>query len=131
MITALLAATFIAIVLVTEVAPPALAATVHAARRLARTWRAFRQFQQLLSTPLGQAFVRGLRDHVAGVEQRLNFDQWEQQMQGGSNGGWRHIATGVTHGTRYAYEEHGCRCWQCLAARAASDRKYYKGKAAS
>lgn len=28
--------------------------------------------------------------------------------------GW--AADGVTHGTRSAYEEHGCRCGQCLAA---------------
>lgn len=38
--------------------------------------------------------------------------------------GQRHIADTATHGTRYAYEELGCRCQPCTTARTTSDRKY-------
>lgn len=36
----------------------------------------------------------------------------------------RRLARGVKHGTRFAYEEHGCRCWPCTTARSASDARY-------
>lgn len=39
-------------------------------------------------------------------------------------GAERALAAGVTHGTRYAYEEHGCRCRPCTTARTEMDRKY-------
>ena len=39
-------------------------------------------------------------------------------------GATRHVATDVTHGTRFGYEERGCRCRDCTAARAESDRRY-------
>jgi hypothetical protein len=41
-------------------------------------------------------------------------------------GATRFLAPDVTHGTRYAYEEHGCRCFDCTDARRASDNKYRK-----
>lgn len=39
-------------------------------------------------------------------------------------GAERALAVGVKHGTRYAYEEHGCRCGPCTTARTSSDRRY-------
>jgi hypothetical protein len=39
-------------------------------------------------------------------------------------GSYRHEASIPNHGTRYGYEEAGCRCAECTAARSASDRKY-------
>lgn len=39
-------------------------------------------------------------------------------------GATRFVAPNVKHGTRYAYEEHGCRCFPCTDARLASDRVY-------
>lgn len=39
-------------------------------------------------------------------------------------GAYRHVASIPNHGTRYGYEEAGCRCVECTAARTASDRKY-------
>lgn len=43
----------------------------------------------------------------------------------------RHVAPITNHGTRYGYEEAGCRCFDCTDARSASDRKYYRPKSAS
>jgi hypothetical protein len=45
------------------------------------------------------------------------FNAWEP-------GAVRYIAPIDTHGTRFGYEEHGCRCLDCSDARCASDRKY-------
>lgn len=41
-------------------------------------------------------------------------------------GAVRHVAAIEKHGTRYGYEEAGCRCPRCTAARSASDAKYRK-----
>lgn len=38
-------------------------------------------------------------------------------------GATRYVAAGVTHGTRYAYEEHGCRCRGCTDAHTQSYRR--------
>lgn len=43
-------------------------------------------------------------------------------------GAQRHLAYVERHGTRFAYEERGCRCFECTDARTESDRKY-KGRA--
>lgn len=43
----------------------------------------------------------------------------------------RHIADTPTHGTRYAYEERGCRCQPCTAARTDSDRRYRQDRSAA
>lgn len=34
------------------------------------------------------------------------------------------------HGTRFGYEERGCRCDECVGARHASERKYWPARAA-
>lgn len=36
----------------------------------------------------------------------------------------------IKHGTRFGYEEHGCRCFPCTDARTAADRKYVQRGAA-
>lgn len=41
-------------------------------------------------------------------------------------GAERHIASVTRHGTRYAYEERGCRCRDCTDARSESDSRYLK-----
>lgn len=51
--------------------------------RAVQTWRAFRQFQQLLATPLGQAYVAGLRDNAASLQHGLDFHTWQDQMTQG------------------------------------------------
>lgn len=33
-----------------------------------------------------------------------------------TNGGWRHLAQGVTHGTAFVYKDAGCRCGPCTEA---------------
>lgn len=43
-------------------------------------------------------------------------------------GATRNFAHIEHHGTRYGYEEAGCRCNLCTAARTSSDRKYRSGK---
>lgn len=39
-------------------------------------------------------------------------------------GAYRYVAPVKTHGTRAAYEEHGCRCFECTDARVQSDMRY-------
>jgi hypothetical protein len=39
-------------------------------------------------------------------------------------GTYRYVAPVERHGTRAAYEEHGCRCFDCTEARTAADRRY-------
>lgn len=39
-----------------------------------------------------------------------------------------YIAPITRHGTRAGYEEHGCRCLDCTAARAAADRRHYAAR---
>lgn len=56
------------------------------------------------------AYMRERRS-VAGVPRR-------QVLRNG-----KLAAIGITHGTRYGYEERGCRCSKCCAAHAASDRR--------
>ena len=41
----------------------------------------------------------------------------------------RYLAPKATHGTRAGYDEHGCRCEPCTAARRESDRRYRKASA--
>lgn len=41
-------------------------------------------------------------------------------------GAYRNVAPIKRHGTRYGYEEAGCRCYECTDARTESDRKYRK-----
>ncbi len=50
--------------------------------------------------------------------------RWAQSVTGG-----RYVADTDSHGTRYAYEELGCRCGSCTAARAAADARYYQASA--
>ena len=45
-------------------------------------------------------------------------------------GATRHVAPIARHGTRYGYEEAGCRCFDCTDARTAADRRYLAGGAA-
>ena len=40
----------------------------------------------------------------------------------------RYVAKIDSHGTRFGYEEHGCRCFACVDARAEADRKYGAGR---
>jgi queuine/archaeosine tRNA-ribosyltransferase len=44
--------------------------------------------------------------------------------------GHTHVAEGVTHGTRSAYEEHGCRCDRCSRHQPVSSRYRSTGGAA-
>lgn len=39
-------------------------------------------------------------------------------------GATRYLASVDRHGTRFAYEEWGCRCFDCTTARVASDARY-------
>ena len=39
-------------------------------------------------------------------------------------GATRHVANIERHGTRYGYEEAGCRCLDCTEARTVQDRTY-------
>lgn len=39
-------------------------------------------------------------------------------------GAVRFVASNVIHGSRYAYIEHGCRCFDCTDANTAAGRKY-------
>lgn len=39
-------------------------------------------------------------------------------------GAYRYVAPIERHGTRYGYEEAGCRCHECTDVRTESDRKY-------
>ena len=42
----------------------------------------------------------------------------------GTLGKWRYVAPIERHGTRFGYEEHGCRCEDCTEARSTSDKRY-------
>jgi hypothetical protein len=44
-------------------------------------------------------------------------------------GATRFLAYVARHGTRYAYEEKGCRCRDCTTARVTSDARYRRGTA--
>ena len=44
-------------------------------------------------------------------------------------GALRYVANIDSHGTRFGYEEHGCRCLECTDARGDSDRRYRKAGA--
>lgn len=47
-----------------------------------------------------------------------------------ADGAGRYLATITRHGTRFGYEEKGCRCADCTAARTSSDARYRSGGAA-
>lgn len=42
-------------------------------------------------------------------------------------GAERYVAPIDIHGTRFGYEEHGCRCAACTTARTTADRIYRGG----
>lgn len=66
------------------------------------------------------------------AQARSVAQKYTSTASGGRAGRWdafapgstRHVASGVSHGTRYAYEERGCRCRECTTARTVSDRRY-------
>lgn len=46
-----------------------------------------------------------------------------------SPGAVRFVASIPRHGTRYGYEEKGCRCRACTSARTTADARYYAKRA--
>lgn len=44
--------------------------------------------------------------------------------------GWRYVAPIERHGTRFGYEEAGCRCPECTHARTSSDVTYARSRRA-
>lgn len=75
-------------------------------------------------------YMRGRRAAARKVAQRHTQGMGVGPGSTRKPGSTRYIAPYVTHGTRYAYEEHGCRCFPCTDARANSDRKYRQASAA-
>ena len=43
-------------------------------------------------------------------------------------GAERYVAPIAKHGSRFGYEEHGCRCFDCTEARSVDDRAHYQRK---
>lgn len=61
---------------------------------------------------------------LAAVHTRSSTGRRSNNRTAWAAGASRYVASGITHGTRYGYEERGCRCLDCTAARAESDRRY-------
>jgi hypothetical protein len=79
-------------------------------------------------------YMRQRRAEARALAQRFTSTpdgkrpNWDNAFAVGAS---RHLARVARHGTRYAYEEKGCRCRECLDARIASDRRKPSREAAS
>lgn len=73
-----------------------------------------------------------MRDRRAAARARAQANTRSSTGQRGAResarapGAYRNVASIEKHGTRYGYEEAGCRCLECTDARMESDRKYRK-----
>lgn len=64
------------------------------------------------------------RKAKADYMRRRRAEARRRAREFGQRTGGRYIAPIDNHGTRYGFEEAGCRCAACVAARNASERKY-------
>ena len=58
------------------------------------------------------------------AEARVKAMKHSESAPRGTLGKWRYVAPIERHGTRFGYEEHGCRCEDCTEARSTSDKRY-------
>lgn len=71
-------------------------------------------------------YMRARRAEARGQAQVHTF--WAKQGGAWGDGAIRHVANVANHGTRFAYEERGCRCLECSRARATSDARVYANR---